>query len=398
MINKSKYNFYLDKSRAEKSLTNQSIIQCIIHINKDRLMVSTNVSCPIKIWDNVKKIAKGQTQIAKNVNDKINQFIITLQEIELEANKKNEKLDGATLRNRLFKTEAPQGYTILELYQHYIDKKSGREGTKTNRKIKMKNIKIFLKEVLEVDDLPYNDLKRHHADDMYDFFTKTKEFSNNHASKIIMELVAVFKKAVQREMIEKNIFEGVNIPQRYTKERKYLELAELEMIEKKDFNSPMLRHIADCFLFQCYTGVSYADLVTLKQEHITSIEVNGTMRYFIEKVREKSQDGKPLHFSVPLDEKALKIIEKYGDITKLPTICNQTYNRLLKELGALVGFKRFLLTTHVGRKTFANIGLNYKNIDTTTMEACMGDKAETIRKHYAQSNRNRVINNIEKFF
>ena len=102
----------------------------------------------------------------------------------------------------------------------------------------------------------------------------------------------------------------------------------------------------DMFLFQCYTGMAYSDM----------------MAFSLKKCR---QDVDALTYSAPRVKtgvwfyiqvlpKALAIAEKYGG--SMPNVCNEVFNRKLKEIAKDAGITK-KLTTHVGRHTFATWAL-----------------------------------------
>lgn len=98
----------------------------------------------------------------------------------------------------------------------------------------------------------------------------------------------------------------------------------------------------DMFIFQCYTGMAYSDM----------------MAFSVDKCR---KDGDVLTYSAPriktgvwfyiqILPKALAIAEKYGG--SMPNVCNEVFNRKLKNIAKDAGITK-KLTTHVGRHTFA---------------------------------------------
>ena len=102
----------------------------------------------------------------------------------------------------------------------------------------------------------------------------------------------------------------------------------------------------DMFIFQCYTGMAYSDM----------------MAFSLDKCH---KDGDVLTYSAPRIKtgvwfyiqvlpKALAIAEKYGG--SMPNVCNEVFNRKLKDIAkdACITKK---LTTHVGRHTFATWAL-----------------------------------------
>lgn len=388
-------NFYINGSRVNKN--NETMVQCRIHINKETFTQSTNISINPKFWDDKKKKVKGTSKQADLNNEKLNNLSYEIDFIVLQANKNREKLTAEILKNKLLNQEVT-GHSVLELFDRYAKNKidsRNRKGTIRNRQIRRKNLVQFLEYTFNSEDVIYDKMKSYHAEDFYKYLTNVKQVGHNHCSKIIMEVKAVFEYARKRELIDKNVFEMVNYSQIHTKEYEYLELEQLQMIEKYNFANPYLEKIKDCFLFQCYTGMSYEDLSTVKPEHIHIVPNEPKPIIFLEKIRGKSQDNMPKKFSVELSEEAQAIIEKYGGIDKLPIISNQKYNVYLKEIGNLVGID-FPLKTHTGRKTFGNIMINHKLYDASTVAVMMGDKLETVEKYYVKPNRNRVINEIKK--
>lgn len=389
-------NFYLNESRINKS--GETIVQCRIHINKQTFTLSTNVSVAPKSWDDRKKKIKGNSRQAELNNEKLNTFSYKIDGIIVEANKNRERLTSDTLKNKILDKEMT-GYSVLELFDRYAKSKvedNNRKGTIRNRAIRRKNLVQFLEHTFQTENVIYDKMKSYHSEDFYKYLTNIKKVGHNHSAKIIMEVKASFEYARRRELIEKNVFEMVSYSQIHNKEYEYLELNQLESIEKFDFGNEYLERAKDCFLFQCYTGMSYEDLSTVKPEHITIVPNESKPIILLEKIRGKSQDKAPKKFSVEISEEAQAIIQKYGGIDKLPVISNQKYNVYLKEIGKLVGGIKFPLKTHTGRKTFGNIMINYKLYEASTVAYMMGDKLETVEKYYVKPTRNRLINEIKK--
>ena len=79
---------------------------------------------------------------------------------------------------------------------------------------------------------------------------------------------------------------------------------DLAAIEAKEFKILRLQWAKDLFVFSCYTGLSYCDLMALTKENI-SIGIDG--EYWIMTSRRKT--NQPVR--VPLLPKALELIEKY---------------------------------------------------------------------------------------
>lgn len=124
-----------------------------------------------------------------------------------------------------------------------------------------------------------------------------------------------------------------------------------------------LRRVADLFLIQCGTGLSYADLMRFSVEDLKQ----EAGYYYISKTRKKT--GKlftaiVLPFAVP-------IILHYG---VMPKISNQKYNKRLKEIDSR-------LSSHYGRRTYASV-LVARGVDMSVASAALGDNLATAAKYY----------------
>jgi integrase/recombinase XerD len=120
----------------------------------------------------------------------------------------------------------------------------------------------------------------------------------------------------------------------------FLSPEELERFEKHQFSQPRLQLIQDLFVFSCYTGLPYRELMNLENKHI----INGfDGNLWIKMKREKTTK----ELSIPLLPKALEILEKYStEGLVFPRISNQKYNSYLKEIADLVGIEKKINHTY----------------------------------------------------
>ena len=88
------------------------------------------------------------------------------------------------------------------------------------------------------------------------------------------------------------------------KERGFLTHEELRRIEEKAFRIDRLDQTRDIFIFNCYTGLSYAEVYDLTSDHIVT-GLDGKL--WIQGQRRKSKEW----FKVPLLPQAKVIIDKY---------------------------------------------------------------------------------------
>jgi integrase len=162
-------------------------------------------------------------------------------------------------------------------------------------------------------------------------------------------------KAIINEAIKKKFMALENNPYRYFKikasigKRNFLSIDEVKklMIKEIPEKNTLLHKVRDLFLFSCFTGLRYSDVMNLKFENIKSDPeiIKLTM----------SKTGKDI--AIPLTGNAKAIIAKYSKLVikvpqskVLPQITNQVINRSLKDL---IGITR-PISFHCGRHTFAS--------------------------------------------
>lgn len=128
----------------------------------------------------------------------------------------------------------------------------------------------------------------------------------------------------------------------------------------------------DLFVFQMYTGMSYADAreFDIHQYH----KVNGKWIH----VGERVKTGVP--FVNQLLQPAVEVLEQYGWQT--PDITNQDYNECLKVLGAAAGIKT-KLHSHLARHTFATFMLR-NGVKIENLSKMLGHTNITQTQKYAK--------------
>ncbi len=151
----------------------------------------------------------------------------------------------------------------------------------------------------------------------------------------------------------------------------FLSPEELQQFEDYEFSQPRLRFVKDLFVFCCYTGLPYNELMHLEQKHIVK-GFDGNL--WIQMKREKTSK----ELSIPLLPKAEAILNKYdGEDFVFPRISNQRYNSYLKEIAAIIGIDKHL-TTHMARKTFASTVLLYNDVPMEIVSKLLGHSSMKI--------------------
>ncbi len=380
-MQKISITFFAPKGRINKA--GCISIFCRLTQNNDRKKLSTGVSLPPNLWDKHKHKAKGTTHHARTANETLDNMTRELEAILLEANKAKENITPEILRQR-YKCPTPT-HTLLSLWDYYlknarIDKAEGTLRTYITRE---NNIRAFLKDKLQVNDLPYQHIIAAHGHDLYNFLrtkknAKHQNNGHNFSAKVVMSLRSAFEYAFKSGWVDKNVWLNINYSQKNKGIIESLTYEEMEKLASKVFDIPRIQQVADCFILQASCGLAYVDFSKLKKDNFQKNQYDSRTWIFTQRQKTGEQVVAPI---LPF---GLKILEKYGGIENVPINTNECYNLYLKEIANVLGFK-INLTTHIARKTFGMLSLNHYDIDIKVVSKVLGHSTiATTQKNYAR--------------
>ncbi len=191
--------------------------------------------------------------------------------------------------------------------------------------------------------------------------------------------------AVRRGMMKENPYRDLHFRKGEGEEGRFLTEDELRSVENADMPNGSTARARDLFLFQCYTGLSYADIKTFD---FGRTEIKGMDTVYRGK-REKT--GEPFFFV--LTPKAKSILEKYGHV--LPVISIEGYNAKLKDVAMHSGLRK-PLSSHWARRTAATVLIN-RGVRAEVIARILGhgDMATTM-KFYARVSDKTVADEMKK--
>lgn len=204
-----------------------------------------------------------------------------------------------------------------------------------------------------------------------------KHYGDDAGGNHISRIKSAFKLAFDSGKIKSTPFAGIRLTRGVAHnngaEIKFLTEKQLNRIRDKEFRSERLRRVADCFLFACFTGLSFIDMKGLTPE---DFKTNDRGQIFIKKRRVKSG----VEFTTILMADALTIAKKYD--YKLPVLSGQKYNEYLHEIEALCEIP-ISLTSHVARHTAATYMLAH-GVNELALEKMFGWKNGKMVRRYAK--------------
>ncbi len=366
--------FYLDKSKLNRK--GKSAIKCRITFNKKRKEFSTGLFINPKNWNSKQQLVKPPEPDSDIKNTQLSLIKTKLSQAFLMLQIKEESFTVNDIY-KLYKGEkTAKEYNTIEFFERYLN----RLKKLINIDIKLatwkkfeyvkKHVKSFIKWQYKSTDYPLKNLKLQFLND-FEFYLKTeKHLAQATINKSIQRFRKPIKIAVAEGFLDRDPF-MLHKSKSVRTEIVFLSPEELQQFEDFEFTQPRLRLVKDLFVFCCYTGLPYRELMDLEKRNIVK-GFDGNL--WIKMKREKTSK----ELSIPLLPKALEVMNKFIEEHFIfPRISNQRYNSYLKEIAAIVGIEK-RLTTHMARKTFASTVLLYNDVPMEIVSELLGHSSMKI--------------------
>lgn len=319
------------------SKTTKGTVQIEILFERKRKWLSTGVRLYSDQWSEKTKV--------KN----------TVQSLDL-----NERLDTQMRNinefiNGLVKNKEPFSFDKLEHFLKYSQTKESfidfikrrvgertdlRQGTLNTHASLITSLEEFGRIVYFTDVTTANIM--HYDNFLHGKYNKQTTIHGYHK-----RLKRYINEAIKYDLLKDNPYNKLKFERGKSEGIKYLTLEQIKQIQGLKTASESIERVRDLFVFQCFTGLSYADLFNFDFSGVIKKE----NKFFIRDVRVKTEE----EYFLMLLKPAMEILQKYD--FKLPVISNYQYNLRLKVVQELARIKQNL-HSHMARHSFAVMALN----------------------------------------
>jgi integrase len=306
--------------------------------NSNLLRLPVGVSLKPKEWDIRKGQPKGNVLLTKKLErkeQKIKDFI------------DDSDLHGIAVTKCTLKEFYNGKDDKKDFYYHfdnYTKKKfyTISDGTQNHYLLLKKQLKEY-KTSFQLKELNYN-----FFDDFFFYLRHEKKVGESGLAMRRKNFITVLEEFVKLGLIGKNYCIDIpkfkeNVKTVFLSKSEIVKLNEADLeIEKKAYGLNLTR---DLFLFSCYTGLRYSDVMNLTTKMIKD-------RRIIMEIQKTKRE-----IMIPICNEALVILKKYNYEKKsgiiFPQRSNVSVNRDLKEIAEISEINKWI-TFHVGRHTFGS--------------------------------------------
>lgn len=304
-MNKPSIRLIFDrKNQATKSKSAPVVVEVLYQ--RKRKYLSTGIKIYSDQWNNGKVKNHPQSiQLNKTISDIMSNLYEFVGQTTMDGSFTFAKLEMYWNKT----SEASSDDSFLQYMIKRIGERPVSDGTKERQRCVLKALYAFGK-IRAFEDITLMNIR------LFDEYVKTRCTKKSSIYNYHKVLKTFVRDAFFAELISSNPYDNFKLDKGEFTDRKFLGPEELAKLEEKEIENESLSRVRDMFLFCCYTGLAYSDLMLFDFEK--AVLSNG--KYRIRDYRKKTGSG----FNITIMGKAMQILKKYD--MRLPTISNQKYN------------------------------------------------------------------------
>ena len=396
-VEKIKVLLYLKRSGLDKS--GKAPIMGRITLNRTMAQFSSKLSCTPELWNPRESRLNGKSKEAVEINAKIDKLLLAINSAFDSLLERKIDFD-ATAVKEAFQGSVEAQMTLLKRLDIHIEDMQSRIGIDVAKSSMSTYIYTrrylgeFIKKRFKVEDLAFGQLNEHLAYEFQEYVLKDKGLAVDTARHYLAILKKICRLAFKEGHSEKRYFVNFKLPKENRKAPRALSREDFEKIRDLEIPASRVTHniARDLFLFACYTGVPYADAVSITYDNIYTDD-NGAL--WLKYMRKKNE-----HLGrVKLLPEAIALIEKYrSDERKelFPMIHHPNLRRHMKGLRDLAGIKTDLVY-HMGRHTFGSLITLEAGVPIETISKMLGHTNLTTTQLYARVTPKKLFDDMDIF-
>ncbi len=375
--------------KTQKEKDGKAPVYASIKVNGEKTTLALKQSVTTRCWDIRKGMGKATTAEGRELNIYLEEVRQVLGECYRELQLRRRVISADSVKDA-FLRNGDDEHTLEEIadYHNETSKAVLAQATMKNYYTTQRYLREFVSKNLKRKSYFLSELN-------YKFIQDFEVFLRNHqpvdhqkplTTNGIMKHLERFKKminlACKIEWLYRDPFEKYQL--KFDRvEKDFLTADELSALEQKDMLLPRLSVVRDIFVFACYTGLAFVDVMELTPNNLVKGQDGGL---WIKTCRQKTT----IPVNVPVLNQPERIIEAYqGNIraaargTIFPKLSNQKMNSYLKELAELCGISK-VLTFHMARHTFATTVTLVNGVPIETVSKLLGHTSMRSTQVYAK--------------
>ena len=394
---KMKVLLYLKKSCLDKS--GKAPIMGRITLGRSIAQFSCKLSCNPDLWNPRESRVDGKSREAVEINGRLESLLLSVQSAYQALLSKGCPFDAIDVKE-LFQGSVQTRCMLIERLDILIREKKEHIGidikreTISNYYTTRNNLRTFIEDKYKVEDLSFSQLTENFIYDFRDYYLNKLGFQESSFYAVASQIKTVCRLAYREGLADILLFDKVKISKGNKKLPKALDRGAFEKLKTLHFEDleEEMETARDIFLFACYTGAAYCDLMELDKSHLVRDDEGSLWLKF-----NRQKTGVPCR--VKLLPEAIWLMEKlHSDEreTLLPFMGYATYQSYLKALRLRAGIS-FPFTTHTARHTFATLITLEQGVPIETVSKMLGHSNVSMTERYAKVTPQKLFEEFDCF-
>ena len=370
-----------------------------ITVNRTMAQFGCKLSCPPELWNPCESRLNGKSKEAVETNTKIEKLLLAVNNAFDNLVSRKMDFDATDVKNH-FQGSMETQMTLMRMTDVVCDDLKARIGIDREKTAysTYHYMRLTLGEFsghqYKVKDLAFGQLTEQFIHDYQVFAMENKGYAIDTVRHHLAILKKICRLAYKEGYADKIHFQHFTLPKQSDKTPRALSRESFEKIRDVEIEPHRKSHILarDMFLFGCYTGVSYADVISITDENLYTDD-NGALWL---KYRRKKNEHRA---SVKLLPEAIALIEKYHSEdrdTLFPLLRWPNLRRHMKALAALAGIKDDLCY-HQARHSFASLITLEAGVPIETISRMLGHSDISTTQVYARVSPKKLFEDMDKF-
>ena len=381
---KMKVLLYLKKSSCDRS--GKAPIMGRITLGRSIAQFSCKLFCNPALWNPRESRMDGKSREAVEVNTKLDHLLLAVQASYQSLLAKGSPFDATDIKEH-FQGCVQSRMMLLERFDGLIEDMKDRVGVdiKENSLAAYRQTRVqlqrFIRAKHKVSDLTFSQLTEDFIKQFEQYVTGEVGLKQSTCYNMIVLIKKVCKLAYREGVADSLLFDNVHVDKGDSRLPKALDKDALDKLKALCFDglNEDMETSRDVFLFACYTGAAYCDLMALNREHLVCDDEGALWLKF-------SRQKTGVLCRVKLFPEALQLMNKLHDESRntlLPHINYMTYQSHLKALRLRAGIV-LPFTTHTARHTFATLITLEQGVPIETVSKMLGHSNVSMTERYAK--------------
>lgn len=394
---KMKVLLYLKKSGLDKS--GKAPIMGRITIGRSIAQFSCKLSCNPDLWNPRESRMDGKSREAVEVNGRLENLLLSIQSAYQSLLARCCPFDATDVKEQ-FQGSVQTRCMLIERLDMLIKEKESHVGVDIRKESMASyhstriHLQEFIQKKYKVSDLAFSQLTENFIHEFQQYFLGECGFQESSFYNIATHLKTVCRLAYREGLADILLFDKVKISKGNKKLPKALDRGAFEKLKTLHFEEleEEMETARDIFLFACYTGAAYCDLMELDKSHLVRDDEGSLWLKF-----NRHKTGVPCR--VKLLPEAIRLMEKlHSDEreTLLPFMGYATYQSYLKALRLRAGIS-FPFTTHTARHTFATLITLEQGVPIETVSKMLGHSNVSMTERYAKVTPQKLFEEFDRF-